>query len=249
MKTEKYSSAKVRSFLKKHKIANMKQLMKELGTPSRNTVILKLKELECVTSYSHNGTFYTLKELCSFNRNGTWSYDGVLFSSAGTLVNTAMQFIEQSTNGMSVAELDGVLHVSTKLSLLNLFKDGKIYREKHGGVFVYFAKSKKTRKDQIIKRSPRQGDIFSNSDAMPNDVKAAIILFFGLLDEHQRRLFVGLESIKIGKGGDAKIATIFGVDPHTVARGKKELIDRDLDMQKIRRKGGGRKSIEKKVQK
>jgi hypothetical protein len=37
----------------------------------------------------------------------------------------------------------------------------------------------------------------------PDELKAAILLFYSLLDEQQRRLFAGLESIKLGQGGDS----------------------------------------------
>jgi hypothetical protein len=45
------------------------------------------------------------------------------------------------------------------------------------------------------------------------------VLFYGLLDEQQRRLFAGLESIKLGHGGDHILAEFLDLDPHTVARG------------------------------
>ena len=44
----------------------------------------------------------------------------------------------------------------------------------------------------------------------------------------------GLESLKLGHGGDAYIASLLGIDPHTVARGRQELISGDLSTQKVR---------------
>ena len=79
-----------------------------------------------------------------------------------------------------------------------------------------------------------------------HELKAAIVLFFSLLDEQQRRLYAGLESMKIGRGGDARIATLLGIDPHTVARGRVELLGRDIDVDRVRKRGGGRPSAEKK---
>ena len=38
--------------------------------------------------------------------------------------------------------------------------------------------------------------------AVPDELKAAIILFFSVLDEQQRRLYAGLESLTLGHGGD-----------------------------------------------
>jgi len=35
-----------------------------------------------------------------------------------------------------------------------------------------------------------------------DELKAAVFLFYSLLDEQQRRLFAGLQSTKLGHGGD-----------------------------------------------
>ena len=67
-----------------------------------------------------------------------------------------------------------------------------------------------------------------------------------MLDERQRRLYAGLESLKLGHGGDAYIASLLGMDPHTVARGRQELISGDLSPKRVRAKGGGRILQEKK---
>jgi hypothetical protein len=48
---------------------------------------------------------------------------------------------------------------------------------------------------------------------------AGIVLFFSLLDEKQRRLYAGLEALKSGRGGDARLAKFLGLDAGTVARG------------------------------
>jgi hypothetical protein len=80
----------------------------------------------------------------------------------------------------------------------------------------------------------------------PDELKAAILLFYSLLDEQQRRLFAGLESIKLGHGGDGILAEFLGLDPHTVARGRQQLFDQNVSADRTRRSGGGRKPVEKK---
>ena len=80
----------------------------------------------------------------------------------------------------------------------------------------------------------------------PDELKAAILLFYSLLDEQQRRLFAGLESIKLGHGGDTMLADFLGLDPHTVARGRQQLLDQKVSTGQTRRSGGGRKPVEKK---
>ena len=52
--------------------------------------------------------------------------------------------------------------------------------------------------------------------------EAGIILFFSLLDERERRVYAGLESLKLGYGGDRQMAEILGLDVSTVARGRRE---------------------------
>ena len=75
------------------------------------------------------------------------------------------------------------------------------------------------------------------------------MLFFSLLDEQQRRLYAGLEALKTGWGGDVRIAELLNLDTSTVARGRRELLEQDVEVARVRRTGGGRKSAEKKRQK
>ena len=45
-----------------------------------------------------------------------------------------------------------------------------------------------------------------------------------LLDRTQRRLYTGLKSLRFGRGGDAAIARVFGLDVHTMAKGRQQLL-------------------------
>ena len=83
-------------------------------------------------------------------------------------------------------------------------------------------------------------------DVSPEEVKAAILLFYSLLDEQQRRLYAGLESLKLGRGGDRHLAGFLDLDLHTVARGRQQLLAQDVEVERARRTGGGRKRVEKK---
>ena len=60
-------------------------------------------------------------------------------------------------------------------------------------------------------------------EVLSHELKAAIILFFSLLDEQQRRLYAGLEAQKMGHGGDSRIAELLGLGVHTVAKSAKAL--------------------------
>jgi hypothetical protein len=72
------------------------------------------------------------------------------------------------------------------------------------------------------------------------------VLFYSLLDEQQRRLYAGLESFKQGHGGDRQLAQALGLDEDTVARGRRELLSREVQPDRVRRAGGGRPRAEKK---
>jgi hypothetical protein len=80
----------------------------------------------------------------------------------------------------------------------------------------------------------------------PDELKTAILLFYSLLDEQQRRLFAGLESIRVGHGGDTLLSDFLGLDGHTVARGRQQLLDQNVVSGRTRRSGGGRIPTEKK---
>lgn len=75
---------------------------------------------------------------------------------------------------------------------------------------------------------------------------AQMNFFLSSLDEHQRRLYVGLESRRLGYGGDQRLATITGLSVDTIAKGRQEL-ERAEPSEHIRAPGGGRSRVEKKI--
>jgi len=58
-----------------------------------------------------------------------------------------------------------------------------------------------------------------------------------------------LEAFKLGHGGDQQIAELLGIDRHTVAKGRRELLSGEVSSGRIRQAGAGRKPQEKKRQK
>lgn len=249
MASEKYQSKKIETFLKISKVSTFEEIQRALGTDSRRTVFRKLSELAYQTSYSHSGAYYALRSACQFNDEGLWTFRKAWFSMYGTLIDTARMFIEQSSKGFTNFELDQALHVETRLSLSILLKRGLVFREKVDGVFVYVSKDDQTRRRQVVARHDVLDTTSVDDHILAHELKAAIVLFSSLLDERQRRIFAGLEALKLGKGGDAAVARILKIDPHTVAKGRAELLARDLEIDRVRRQGGGRKSVKKKSQK
>ena len=74
-------------------------------------------------------------------------------------------------------------------------------------------------------------------------------LLLNHLDEQQRRLYAALESKRIGHSGDRLLSLITGLNVETIRQGRHEL-DADLadtPLHRIRRPGGGRPPVEKKI--
>lgn len=254
MRPVTYDSTSITKLLHRQKMGTLPELMAALGTSSRRTVFRKTAELACRTSYSHRGRYYTLDEIAVFDDSGLWSCKDVWFSKHGTLLSTAANAIESAEMGLSVDELDNLLHVSCKDVVRQLSRDGRISREAIHGRFVYCAPDPQSRRQQLVARKalfaePGLGGPLPEDGILPSELRAAIVLFYSLLDEKQRRLFAGLESLKTGRGGDARIAGLLGLNRNTVARGRRELIDQDVDFDRVRKKGAGRPAVEKKRQK
>jgi transposase len=64
-----------------------------------------------------------------------------------------------------------------------------------------------------------------------------------ILDERQRRLWLGAEAAELGRGGIKAIATAIGVRPDTVARGFHEIEANPEPSSRVRVAGGGRKAL------
>jgi len=75
------------------------------------------------------------------------------------------------------------------------------------------------------------------------------VLFAALLDERQRRLFAGVEALQFGRSADGWIAALLGIHRQTVAKGRRELLDKNIDFNRIRKEGAGRPRVEKKRRK
>jgi len=74
------------------------------------------------------------------------------------------------------------------------------------------------------------------------DIEKFTLLFLNNLSEKDKRLFAGLEAMKIGYYGVNETSKKFNMNKHTIRTGQKELLSEDLvPAGQIRRKGGGRK--------
>jgi len=254
MKKERYPSIELRRLIVKNKMATMVEMKAAMGTTVDATIFRKLRELCYLRSYSHRGKYYTLPEVVRFNEHGLWICRGVHFSKQGSLLNTIEHHVDYSVAGYFEYELESLLHVAIRVAGLKLLRDDRIYRQKVSGRYLYCSSRMKKRKPQYNERKKQQAIADSALEPMSSEVlfqegKTLVELFVSLLDEKQRRLYAGLESIKLGHGGDKKIAQLFGLDMHTVAKGRNELWSGKIETDRVRRGGGGRKLLEKKRRK
>jgi hypothetical protein len=247
MRTPSFFSDRLREFLRSQKIATLFEWKLALGTAADITVFRKLKEISYRSSYSHRGRYYTREEIPQFDPQGLWSFRDVWFSRWGNLVTTLEALVRATPQGYFANELQQLLHVEVKDALLQLVEQRRVSRQQVSGLFLYCSPDATVHRRQVWARqalSEIPGS--ASAEASPEELKASLILFSSLLDERQRRLYAGLESLKLGRGGDQRLAELLQLDPRTVARGRKQLLEQDVEWERVRKPGAGRKPVEKK---
>lgn len=238
MNTVHYPAERLERLLRDQTVATMPQLKAALGTTVTLTVLRKLGPLGYRTSYSHGGVYYTLDALARYDERGLWSYGDIHFSRYGTLLNTAEVLVSQSAAGYQAAELEALVQVAAKDALRHLVQAGRLCRRKWEGRYLYCAWDRTRRQEQWAARQAQR--------EKADDLQAAKALFYSMLDEQQRRLYAGLESLQYGYGGQDHTARRFGLDVDTVARGERQLLSGQVLRERVRQPGGGRPAVEKK---
>ncbi len=244
-----FEADKLQRFFQRHGVATLPELKATLGTAVDMTVFRKLAPLSYLTSYSHRGAYYTLASIAQFDAQGLWHGRDVWFSHHGTLRDTLVAWVTPAPAGYFASDLEAALHVPVKDPLRTLVERGRLSRHPVEGWWLYCARDRSRQQAQRLARQSQTLPLAQSSGLtliQTEELKAAVVLFYSLLDEQQRRLFAGLESFKCGHGGDALLAELFGLDPDTVARGRRELLTGQVQRERLRAPGGGRPRVEKK---
>ena len=246
MKTETREQKLIQIF-QSEKVLGLEMVKKIIGTTSRMTVFRQLKALGYYSSYSHAGRYYTLCSIPLFDRDGLWSYGGIHFSKHGTLMETIPILVNRSEAGYFASELEQLLNVFVHNAIGRLFKLGRLLREQIGNQYLYLsavlAESQFATRKSILTQATAQSDALTDLDRQ--EIIEYFETFLSLLNEKQRRLYLGLESIRVGHGGDVRIASLAGVNVKTVSRGRHELLSKQIDLTRIRQKGAGRPALKK----
>lgn len=246
MRPEKYATSRLVRWFEEMRILTWERIAQALGNPSRITVFRKLAQLGARASYSHRGRYHTLDRLAAYDTNGLWSVRDVRFSKHGTLGETIAYLVEHSRQGYFASELETVTHVRVHNALAELHAAQRLKREQLGDQFLYLSptagKDQWERRHEAIRKAHKQGA----APETPLELQENIRFLLSVLNEKQRRLYLGLESIRLGHGGDLEIARIAGVHAKTVAQGRRQLLARNVTTERIREAGAGRPSLKKK---
>lgn len=134
------------------RILTIEELSRRLDA-SRSTILRRLNEHGCYSSYNHSGKFLTIPEIAEFDSRGLWSFKTARFSKHGNLKKTIEHFVGSSEAGLKHAELATLLAVRVHNPLLGLVERGRVARQRIAGSFVYLSPKARKRKQQARQRS------------------------------------------------------------------------------------------------
>jgi hypothetical protein len=157
-------------------IADLATLSDALETTSRMSVFRRLSALGYLSSYTHDGRFYTLRDIPPFDQDGLWRYQGVGFSRDGSLKATVERLVEQSDAGRTHSELHVRLQVRVHNTLLDLVEDRRIGRETVPGHYLYVSANPARAQSQFLLRQQR------SAEPAPPPESPAVVVIEVLLD-------------------------------------------------------------------
>ena len=102
--TSSQRESKVVNLLRELIIATIDVLCSKL-TMSRSTVLRALKSYGYFSSYNFNSSYFTLRDIAHFDKDGLWFHGEVGFSRYGTLTQTIKAMVGHSEKGYTVLEL------------------------------------------------------------------------------------------------------------------------------------------------
>jgi len=91
------------------------------------------------SSFTHNGSWYTLHSIPRFGRDGLWFFRDIGFSRAGALTDTLIALTIRSPAGLTAEELGAKLRCRCHSVLVQLCRRGSLQRQKLGRSYVYLA--------------------------------------------------------------------------------------------------------------
>jgi hypothetical protein len=168
MRPLSYRSDELRSLLLRSKIATLDELKQALGTSVDVTVFRKLKPLDYLTSYSHRGRYYTLREIARFDEKGLWSHATVWFSQfRHRCWPPRSHFVNRSPRGYFADELARALARRCAGRAASTRPATPVTRQMVSGLYLYTAIDRKIQQGQLLTRR--------NVEAVPTVVDASVL--------------------------------------------------------------------------
>ena len=180
---------------KKSKVLTLSQVSKTHDCSIR-TVQRQFAELAVLRSYNKNSRYYTLPGIPRFNVHGIWCYRDILFSSYGDLRQTVKHMILASEDGLSGNEIGDIVNLLPR-SFMHHFREMEgVFREKHGGVYIYFSNDPTIYARQVIKRV-QADDVKRISDAIAIKILVGYIKHPELSEEELSSILRHEQSVDI----------------------------------------------------
>jgi len=102
-----------------------------------------LRELRCLTSYSHKRRFYTLPGKPRFKRERIWQCPrtGALFTDLFSLSALVEWHLRRSPMGLTCRELTAIVGVRVEPQIVRISQERNLLRQKFDGEYVYFSRA------------------------------------------------------------------------------------------------------------
>lgn len=123
------SKTALRNLFRRTPVVELDALLRALKTGTYMSVLRRLTLLGYMTSYSHCGRYYTLREVPQFDEFGLWHYGDVGFFREGTLKAAVRELVDKSEAGRTHQELQDLLRIRAHDELLDNVRAGRIERK------------------------------------------------------------------------------------------------------------------------
>ncbi len=103
-----------------------------------------LRQLNYLSSYTHNSKYYTLSTIAEFDKNGIWFCSDPIIGDVGftkhvTAKSLIISLINSSTSGMTEDEISAIVNIRVLNQLNILSLNAAIKKEKLGRKYRYFS--------------------------------------------------------------------------------------------------------------
>jgi len=148
------------------RVATKKNLCQQLQC-SHMTVVRGLNKYGYYSSYNYNSAYYTLHDIPTFDNDGLWFYREIGFSRYGTLEETITTFVEGSTAGYTVRELEERLRAKVANLLSRVCPRDRLSRYRVGRQVVYLSADPRQQTRQKSVREEERGLALAAARALP----------------------------------------------------------------------------------